>query len=252
MKIRVYSDVHNEFVPGREWVPARLETDPETVLVLAGDVANGKKLADYVDSLADRFLAVVYILGNHELYKRNIDKKEGFVASAKNAHFLDNDVVEINGVEFVGTTLWTDMNRKDPLSCWEAKGIMNDFRYIKQGDSYTRFTPGRWLLENDKARVFLKSAVNPDRKQVVVTHHPPDYACAGGNPNAGNRFDAYYYNRDLQDLIADAGFWVFGHTHHRFTGYLGDTYVYSNPRGYPTIPLVDGFQETEVIDLDQL
>jgi predicted phosphohydrolase len=219
------------------WTPAPLEDDLDTVLVLAGDIDVGMYAVEYAIELGPRFKAVIYVAGNHDLWKQNIDffydKARLRVADHPNVHILQNDKITIDDVEFLGTTLWTDINNHDPFDTWNAPNVMRpDFRQIRYTKDYKRITPTIWLGENLKARAWLADNIDPDKKQVVVTHHAPDMACAEGNECAGNGGDVYYYNRNMQDMIVDAGFWIFGHTHHRFDKYLGDTRVVSNPYGY--------------------
>lgn len=254
MKLRFYSDIHNEFRRGREWVPAPHEDDADTVLVLAGDIDVGKQVPKYVDSLAARFNAVVYILGNHELYNGNIDRLDKFEAESENAYLLNNSVVEIDGVEFIGSTLWTDMRRGNSLLMARAPFVMNDFGKIRQGDGFSRFTANRWIQENNKARSFLESVISEDKEQVVITHHAPDTMCSRGNPMAGEESDAYYYNSGLENLIMKSRLWIYGHTHHKNDQDLGGCRVMANPRGYDhedfkgTL-LTPNFDESGVIEL---
>jgi len=232
MKLRIYSDLHNEFRRGQEWRPPVLLGERDTVLVLAGDIDVGKHLVRYVDSLVDRFKAVVYILGNHELYGHNIDFLDKYKSTSPNAYFLNNSSVTIDDVEFLGTPLWTDMNNGNPLIMQMATGMMNDFSQIRQAAEYGRLTSDRWIAENIKARDFLVKNLDENKKQVVVTHHAPDFLCAENNPMAGNNGDYFYYNLNMQDLIVKANLWIFGHSHHKFDKDYGDVRIMSNPGGY--------------------
>lgn len=272
MKLRIYSDIHNEFVRGDEWKPPVLDSDANSVLVLLGDIDIGKHYTKFVTEMAERFRAVVYILGNHEYYGGNIDKRDIFKSEAENAYLLDNSTVTIDGVEFVGTTLWTDLGNEDQMIVWRCQGrnSLNDFVKIRQrivvgkgpaielpsdeflgpvNVKYPRLSAARWLRENKIAKEFLASAIDSSKKQVVLTHHAPDFCCSAGNVKAGNSFDAYYYNNGLQNEIGDSKLWLFGHTHHKFDSFLGDCRVYSNPRGYPVIELVPGFDEIGIVEI---
>lgn len=241
MKVRLYSDAHREF--GSNWEPIHLSSDPDTVLVLAGDIDSGKRLASFIDSIAPRFLAVVYVAGNHEMYGRNIDKVYAELqASAPNAYLLQNSSVTIRDVEFLGGTLWTDFDNRDPIALFSAPRVMTDYRTIKQTDSYSRLTATRILRENDTTVGFLKSAICPSKKQVVVTHHAPSYAvCTRVDKN-----NCYYYNSNLDDVIPDAGYWFYGHTHQCIDVDCGGTQVKANCVGYPG-EHVPEYKDSEVI-----
>lgn len=258
MKLRIFSDVHREvsrYYKKPEWEPTRLDNDKDTVLVLAGDIDKGKNLTKFVERMADRFASVVYVLGNHEFYGGNVDKKGHFMTDRSNTFLLDNSSVTLGDVEFLGTTLWTDLNNANPLVIMGASSSqMNDFSQIRERVSYKdefkwpKLTAQKWLAMNRDARIFLKENIVPEKKQVVITHHVPAYHFATGNPHAGNWYDAFYYNNGLEEYILDAGFWVFGHSHFKVDQTLSDARIYSNPRGY-FADLVDGFQEEEVIEI---
>lgn len=232
-------------------MPPVLVDDSETVLVLAGDIDVGKQLVKYVDKLAARFKAVVYILGNHELYGHNIDLLYKYRSTSPNAYFLDNSTVTIDDVEFIGTTLWTDMDGASPLAMMNASANMNDFNYIKQSTNWVRFTSDRWIRLNDMSREFLSRAINGNKRQVVITHHAPDFHMSRDNPYANNSNDVYYYNRGLTDLILESKLWIYGHCHHATDIIIGDdSRILSNPRGYDNgkpSNLVPGFNEEGIV-----
>lgn len=235
MKLRLFSDIHIEFDRGYKnptWFPIELPEDKDTVLILAGDIEVAKRTRGYVESLADRFKAIVYVLGNHDLYGGNLDKEYVRAASdLDNVHLLQNDFVVIDGVKILGTTLWTDMYRANPLTVWNAKNAILDFKKIKTGESYSRFTVARWMYENRKASRFLEEEVDPGC--IVVTHHAPSFVCRDTDFIVES--NNYYYNMDMEDLISRAGLWLFGHTHEAFDAEICGTRVVSNPRGYSVI-----------------
>ena len=105
MRIRLLSDLHLEFCP---WDPPRVAAD---VVVLAGDIHNG--LAG-IRWAAEQFsVPVIYVPGNHEYDGHDIIKlRERWRAPEwpDHVHVLDDRAVEIAGVRFVGSTLWTDFN----------------------------------------------------------------------------------------------------------------------------------------------
>jgi len=259
MKLKIYSDLHTEFQRGSYptfWLPEVHEDDNDTVLILAGDIDLGAWSVAYASELSDRFYEVILVLGNHDLWMENIHTfytEAGRLINKPNVRILQNEAITIDGVEFLGTTLWTDINSKDPFSVWNAPKVMvPDFENIRFGPDNTRLTSSIWLQENDIARDFLKKTISPAKTQVVITHHAPSFSCATGNPHSGDSNDCYFYNGGMDDLVADAGYWIFGHTHHKFDQYLGDTRVISNPRGYQSrkfTQLVDGFEDNFTIEI---
>lgn len=106
MKALILSDLHLEFAP---FEPAPdLEFD---VVILAGDIHSPAKRA--VQWAADTFRgkSVVYLPGNHEYYDGRLDTtlaEARRAADGSNVHVLDGDELVIDGVRFLGATLWTD------------------------------------------------------------------------------------------------------------------------------------------------
>ena len=78
------------------------------VVVLAGDIARPAAAAAWALGF-DR--PVLYVIGNHEFYGGSLPEvraefRRPFEGS--HVHLLDNDVLELGGVRFIGSTLWTD------------------------------------------------------------------------------------------------------------------------------------------------
>ena len=141
MKIALASDIHLEFGP------IDLTNDQSAdVLVLAGDicvaddfVGTGHKQGPaqryhkFFEQACSEFPQVIYILGNHEHYHGDTAKSYEILKSHlnfANLHILDKEVWCHQGVTFIGGTLWTDMNREDPLTLMHTKTAMNDFRGV--------------------------------------------------------------------------------------------------------------------------
>jgi len=143
MKIALLSDAHLEFQP------LVINNDEGAdVLVLAGDicVANhfidgrptymqtlAKEYREFFDHVTKEFPQVVYILGNHEHYHGNVAHTYSILKEHLdygNLHILEKETWTHQGHTFVGGTLWTDMNRLDPLTLMHTQGSMNDFREV--------------------------------------------------------------------------------------------------------------------------
>jgi Icc-related predicted phosphoesterase len=142
MKIALASDVHLEFGT------VDLTNDQSAdVLVLAGDicVANdfvssrgykqeqAQQYRRFFDQVCQEFPHVVYILGNHEHYHGDAAKSLSILREHldyDNLHILEKETWRHQGHTFIGGTLWTDMNRSDPITLMHVKGAMNDFRGI--------------------------------------------------------------------------------------------------------------------------
>lgn len=254
MKIALCSDLHLEFAD------IILKNDENAdVLILGGDICTavdlpysdsdrGQRFRDFFSRCAFQFPHVIYIMGNHEHYNGDYQKSAHLIRAEvckyDNFYFLDKEVKEIDDVVFIGGTLWTDMNKEDPITLWDISRCMNDFRIVSNSarkvgssDRPSRFLPED-AVENHKAMVSyidttLKD-VAPWKSVVVVGHHAPskqstkprykdDYHMNGG------------YSSDLESFIIDRPqikLWTHGHTHDDFDYTIGSTRVVCNPRGY--------------------
>ena len=152
MKIALASDVHLEF--------GHLElnnVDNADVLVLSGDICVASKFGPNYDRFfqdaSKLFKNVVYIMGNHEHYDGDFAKSESILRAAlerySNVHFLEKEIVKIDDVTFIGGTLWTDMNKEDPLTMYHVQRRMNDFRIVRNSNRMVTRTVPLYELNPD-------------------------------------------------------------------------------------------------------
>lgn len=245
MKIHLVSDIHLEFCPGGKLSYEAPEgTD---VVIVAGDTNPGVKGLMWA---AETFgsangMPVIYLAGNHEFYGgRRFNKhyaKMREKATDLRILFLQNDTVVIDGVRFLGTTLWTNfkLNGDQPLAMLKAAKAMNDYIYIRQGTSKeAKLTPQTVLGEHELAMEFLTKELSEehDGTTVVVTHHAPsEESCY---PEFARDASNVYYASSLENFVLEHSpeLWVHGHIHQSKDYMIGDTRVAANPRGYD-----DGF-----------
>jgi len=242
MKIRYMSDLHLEFWRRKKLsfqVPES-EKDKETVLVLAGDIDVGTNAKDFVFKMCDRFLAVIYVPGNHEYYGFNIDRVNSKIrkweTKKDNFHFLNPGTVIINEQLFVGATLWTSMYNKDPNVELLAQTNMNDFQYITYGRNRQLFRPGIWTTIHASHKSFFEDNIKPGC--VVISHHGPTQQSIADSFKGGYRAILNYAYADLLDdfiLETEPRIWIHGHVHHTNNYMIGKTNVLSNPYGYKMI-----------------
>jgi len=266
-KLHIMSDLHLEFDRGDEWAPTN-ENNAD-ILLLAGDIQVGAHLyAWFSDRLRD-YRHVLYIPGNHEFYRQNYHKLvyQGGFADFQNMvhedarmrgyqgqlHTLINDSVIIDGITYFGSTLWTDMNKDDPMTHEVVNGGMNDFKLIKvvnEAKEYRRFSTRYAAQEHAIAVDFLTQGLNNTTtdKNVVMTHHSPTFATI--NPEYKN--DKHMnggYASELPDLIEQADLWVHGHIHAAFNAEVYDTRIVLNPRGYVNHETDTGFDPQLIVEV---
>lgn len=256
MKIRVMSDIHTEFMPldfiktGLN-IPSTPEDKEETVLVLAGDIGMTSKskvhrLEAFIDMMREKFHSVVMVAGNHEFYYNSIETSLAtlyqLMEDRPNFHFLNNDFVCINGVEFIGGTLWTDLNGECPMTILDVKEYMNDYHVIqrkyKESPEYQEALTTDHTLEfhyRTKDFIYWRLKDSKAEKKVVVTHHLPSEQLI--NARWKTRFNlanhAYFSNLDhMLEMESAPDIWICGHTHDSIQTTIGKTRCVINPFGY--------------------
>lgn len=250
MKLHVISDLHLEHAPFT--VP---EVDADAI-VLAGDVAPGTAGIEWMRRHLDG-RPILHVAGNHEFYGEDLP---GLTSRMKDAaggseiHVLENDEVVIDGVRFLGCSLWTDFdfagpeNRANTMRICER--LVNDYKQIRasESDRPLRAQDTRDLHSASRAWLSERLATTHDGPTVVITHHAPLVRQRPENPvmaAVGGAFAS-----DLSELMnAEAvDLWIFGHIHRVVDTEVNGTRVLSNQRGYPHEP-VAGFDPRLVIEV---
>ncbi len=239
MKVRLWSDIHLEF---GDMVFTPRDDDHETVLVIAGDFHVGTRSFEYLRSLCSLFKAVVYVPGNHEYYGEVIDEVDHAIQKLadglENLHFLNPGTVIIDGVKFVGATMWTDFNKADPYSMFMAARSMNDYRrirYINSEGKEELLNPEVVVDINAKHRSFFHEELSKefDGKVVAVTHHPPLEECTKTKfYRSDDPLVFAYANTGLEEMIECCDFWFHGHIHDWMHVSAHGCEIIAKPRGY--------------------
>lgn len=243
LKLRICSDIHTEFyakdlhkIPkiALEILP-ELKDDPETVLVLAGDIGSMHKpmcLKAFLDAVAPRFKKVLYTKGNHEAYGgslRTVDEKIQALVP-ENVLFIPQGSFEIEGQRFHLTTLWTDFDGQNPVSMWNAGRMMNDYRVVEGFIEGYNATPEDSLALHLKAMKFLEESV--DEGDVIVTHHAPSFQSVDTRFKSSDLNGAYASNLEQFILDRKPKLHIHGHMHSPKDYFIGSTRIICNPRGY--------------------
>lgn len=243
MKIHVLSDLHIEFGP---FVPPQTDAD---VVVLAGDIHTKRRAFAWARKAFPR-QKIVATLGNHEFYGEHWSGLIGEMrkqAVKNDVVFLENDSVEINGVRFLGSTLWFDFLLHGEKRRTEAEAVctqlISDFRQIRvvrSGTSHERafdwtsitLPPTHVVERHNKSRKWLAEELEKpfSGRTVVVTHHLPSMRSVA--PRFSKDLSSAAFASNLDDLVPLANLWIHGHTHDSFDYSIGDARVVCNPRGY--------------------
>lgn len=239
MRLHIVSDLHIDVVGGFDLALAA----GADVLVVAGDVCEG--IANgmaYLRAHVPLPTPILMIAGNHEFYRHGLADERAAAADHARAHaitFLDDSATIIEGVRFLGATLWTDFrlgaDAWQALNMGAARDRMNDFRQISlRREPWARFTPEASVRLHTQSRAFLEEALATpfDGPTVVVSHHAPHPMSIAAR-FVGNPLNAAFAS-DLTELIErhQPALWIHGHMHDSSDYRLGATRIVCNPRGY--------------------
>lgn len=244
------SDLHLEQAP---FATDGVDTD---VIVLAGDIGRGTRGIEWARVLAQG-RPVIYVAGNHEFYGHAVPDliEELRRAAAGSAVLvLENDEVTLEGIRFLGCTLWSDFDFDGPEGRARAMAlcerVVNDYVQISFGSDGRMLTARDTLMLHRASRSWLASrlAQPHDGPTVIVTHHAPLIRRRPPAPEL--RALAGAFASDVTDLMGSerVALWIFGHTHRIADLEIRGTRVFSNPCGYPHQP-VTGFDPSCVIEL---
>lgn len=234
LRLNILSDLHLS-VAGLD-----LPTADADVVILAGDISRPKQAFDWALKLTK---PVLYVAGNHEFYGNSIS---GTMADLKqrsqgtHIQILEQDQVVLQGVRFLGVTLWTDFllygegaPQEEAVS--QALKFIRDFSRIESDNvADAAFTPAQSARLFQASKLWLEKqlAIPFDGPTVVITHHGP-------SPQSVHpRFEGSAVNpcfvSNLEDLMGAerVALWIHGHTHDSFDYRVSGTRVVCNPRGY--------------------
>ena len=232
LEIQVASDLHIEENDVDDIDIKDYITPQAPILILASDIGNlykKKQLLNFLKKLSEKFVAIVYIPGNHEyyrvkntralpFYKLNFVLKE-IEDDIENLYILQQDCVEINNIVFAGCTLWSNFNLPYlPKFIVRIKGFTKDY----YNSLYYR--------DLKFIKKVIRYCSDNDKKLIMITHHVPSY-----NINTVKKFDKYssLYFSNL-DYLLESGkinIWICGHIHINFDIKFGTTRLVSNQKG---------------------
>ncbi|MEH2512250.1 putative phosphodiesterase [Nitrobacteraceae bacterium AZCC 1564] len=254
MKIWMQSDLHHDIAHNAYVPPSDVECD---VIVVAGDAMAPATLAlPWLRKAYGGDKPMIYIPGNHDFYSdhRHPDTKTTWewqrehaprLAAEHDIIFLDDATVEIDGVRFIGSTLWTDFSARPAYITFddavrEATRGMNDYKLIKigAGRSKDMLRPRDTIAAHKVSRAFIeRTLAEPTEcaETVVITHHTPSYRSLLGS---GMRFADldWCYASNLESMMCGdsaPALWIHGHIHKNQDYTIGNTRIVANPRGYP-------------------
>ncbi|WP_436136217.1 metallophosphoesterase [Acidovorax sp. LjRoot129] len=272
MKLLILSDLHLDHHPlhltCHDGTRIGAEAD---VVVLAGDIDQGLKGLRWAkEAFGEK--PTTYIVGNHEFYSRDWNKHlrdMRVLAAELGIHFLEREAIEIDGIRFLGASLWTDfeVNGKDEAQeCMrEAQHRMTDYKRIKFSRTsgtadfcWVRsktVVPALTQRRHRESIEWLQEQFVRDsaKNTVVVTHHAPHPQSIPqgfvGHPLTPS------YASNLEHLMGNAALWIHGRMHESSEYRVNGTRVVCNSRGYsfgvPPRGENDSFSTSFIVEVDR-
>ncbi len=256
MNIQLLSDLHLETNPDFQAEPA----PGADLLVLAGDVGSYQKRRDgstmqEPDWGLRRFAAwpvpVLFVPGNHEYDALDVDEAHTGLREACDRLgliWLEREARVMQGVRFVGTTLWSDY---DALGD-RQKAFRAANHYLAKMASQRN---GRLFDAQAMREIALecqgwlqRELADPfDGTTVVVTHFAPTLHSM--DPRYGESPGTAGFCNALDTWLPCADLWLHGHLHCPTDVQVGRCRIVANPLGYSDKNEQAGFQPTQLIQV---
>jgi predicted phosphodiesterase len=268
MRLQLLSDLHLENQPQFQAKPA-----PEAdLLVLAGDVGSyqaGSRLPDddfglgrFSPMRGAGWKRVLYVPGNHEydgLEFADTHRRLQATCEALGIEWLERRSTVIDGVRFVGTTLWADFDGLAPPGAELTQALRQRHKAFRAANFYlsknTALRDGRPMLAEQMRELGLDCqrwlrnalAVPFDGPTVVVTHFAPSLRSA--DPRYGLNAGTAGFCNALDALLPRADLWLHGHLHCPHDYEAEGCRVVANPLGYEGKGEQAGFKPAWTIEV---
>lgn len=255
MKIQYMSDLHMEFQENSRYLKNNELPVTGDVLVLAGDIFYLKDkvapLTKFWKWASENYRQVLIVPGNHEYYnysdvmERGLQRRWMF---RENVGYYQNQVVRVNDIDFILSTLWSRINPDDEYFVWKG---MNDFHQIKFGGKLLQVDD--FNLMHETCIGFIRKSIEESTAAhiVVVTHHLPTLQVVASY-HRGSVLNSAFAS-EYGDLIADSRIdaWIYGHSHTNIDTEIGGTRIISNQMGYvfENEHLMNGFDPAKFIEI---
>ena len=267
MKLQLLSDLHLESHPH-----FRAEPLPGAdMLVLAGDIGSyqqGSRLID-PDFGLGRFsprngwpVPVIYVPGNHEYDNVDFDETHErlrALCDELDIIWLERETRVIEGIRFVGTTLWADFDALAEPTDSLAEALKKRGKAMRAADFYLEkaatmrngelFLAAQLREQALACQEWLTQALAEpfDGTTVVVTHFAP--SLESGDPRYGLTPGTAGFCNALDALLPRAQLWLHGHLHCPSDYVKNGCRVVANPLGYARNGEQEGYRPQLLIEV---
>jgi Predicted phosphohydrolases len=229
-----------------KFVELILPNEISDVLVIAGDLGHhNEQNYKFLTQLKKYYKFIIIVPGNHDYYLINSTAKYKYNTNSTNrwkemkklggylegVHFLEGDLLNIDGVTFGGTGMWYDfsygiieLNKKqhEMSSIWYEE--MNDGKYIFGSQKNIFY----WFNKELKQ---LESII--EKSDIIITHVGPDWSKIPEKYKLDPITGCYFFNGEEQLKKCSGKIWCFGHTHNKNSYIKNNCWLINNSLGYP-------------------
>lgn len=237
-------------------------------LALLGDIGNpyNPSLEQFLQLISNKYSNIFYIPGNHEYYNLSNDnsytmvkvknKLDYICSQYPNIHLMDNESIELYGINFIGTTLWSHIPNEKKLT---LSKIINDFNLIMIDNNKT-LTPNDTNKLNKQNIIWLKEQLikSIHLPNIIMSHHAPLFNNQKhlhylSNPKYINSYNNEAFHNNLSHLITKPIVaWLYGHTHYSSEFKLNNVIIGTNQLGYLNEQKKINFNPHKFIDLSDI
>lgn len=284
MKVDFISDLHTDFYV-REANPQTpkfqkqikdminlMKPNNHDVLIIAGDLGHyNQQDKALLQELRHYYNRIILVRGNHDMYLVSSNLQKKYLYDSKNRylemrmwckeqdgiHYLDGDIICINGITFGGVgmswdkTYYDYLNRSDGhiASNGEIKeffnNTMNDAKLIfggkpnydvstSYGCKYLQSSfDYKSYFESEKKK--LEQIMDYDDVDIMVSHYTPvipeNYEKTTYGLSSSSTFYMFDGYKDVERISPK--YWIFGHMHAEYDFKYKDTRFLCNAFGYP-------------------
>ncbi len=260
MKIQYLSDIHLEIHSNAEyWTNHRLEPVGD-ILVLAGDITKFTKehlKNPFFERVSKDFEQVFIVPGNHEYYNITdyslLGKDSLEIELYPNVTIYNNRYIKYKGVNFIFTTLWSEIPQSHAKSVSNGMMCYRTIREMQDNEAILITTQRvNELHQRDKYFLINALADLKDDKDptIIVTHHLPSIHCVN-DEFKDSKIRHGFYSEQI-DIIKNSkiDYWIYGHSHRNMPEIEMDgTKLVTNQCGYLIMYEQDGFEENKIIQL---
>ena len=240
VKLQVVSDLHldvstrvcDDIIRGRTIVPKG------DVLIIAGDTSSRtgrdtRIVGEVFDYLYDNWEYIIEVPGNHDFWNSDYGYPDDpmFHSSCEidtNKHWmLQNGSLALLGINFHGTTLWSDIPEEVRDYASTAMVDYSRINGFTPADSTSIFHDSVQWLDSTLTKNCTEST-----KDVVITHHVPTLSMTS-KQYVGSRINPCF-SSDVEHLMKKHSIktWIHGHSHNFMRKKIHGVDVVRNPHGY--------------------